>query len=108
MIDDFLTVWTPGAILSAIAGGAALGFVLVSRFDNPRFNALETVGVMILIGLFAGLVFYAGQAVETYFSEGAGFAWRVVSRFGLWALFIFALAVGTGLGVRFRRRSWHL
>ena len=108
MIENFLSVWTPDAVITALVGGGLLGFVLVSRFDNPRFTALETVGVMILIGMFAGLVFWAGQAVETYFSDGPAFAWRVVSRFGLWSFFIFSLAVGTGLGVRFRRGSWKL
>lgn len=108
MIDDLLSVWTPGAVVTALVGGGLLGFVLVSRFDNPRFTSLETVAVMILIGIFAGLVFWAGQAVETYFSDGPMFAWRVISRFGLWCLFILALAIGTGVGVRFRRGSWRL
>lgn len=105
-MTDLFVVWTPGAVLTAIVGGTLLGFVLVSRFDNPRFDAVETIAVMVIIGLFAGLVFWAGQAVETYFSEGPALAWRVVSRFGLWGVFVLALAGGTGLGVRFRRGTW--
>jgi hypothetical protein len=105
-VTDFLIVWTPASVLTALIGGGALGLLIVSRFENPRFDALETVAVMVIIGMLAGLVFFAGQAVETYYSDGPAFAWRVISRFGLWGLFVVAMAFGTGLGVRFRRGTW--
>ena len=105
-MTDLLVVWTPTAVLTAVVGGFVLGLLLVSRFENPRFDAIETVAVMLIIGMFAGLVFWSGQAIETYNTEGPEYAWRVISRFGLWSVFVLAMALGTGIGVRFRRGAW--
>jgi hypothetical protein len=105
-VIDFFAVWTAGSVLAAIVGGLLLGFVVVSRFDNPRFTAIESVGVVALLGGIAGFVFWAAQIADTLFADGPSLAWRVVSRFGLWVVFTLSLAVGTGVGIRFRRGSW--
>ena len=105
MPDPFV-VWSPDAILTALIGGATLGLLVVARFENPRFGALDTVAVTAMVAILAGFVFYAGQAVETYFADGITHAWRVVSRFGLWVLFSLAMAIGTGLSVRRHRGVW--
>jgi hypothetical protein len=105
-VTEFFAVWTPGSVITALVGGLLMGFLLVSRFDNPRFDALESIGVILILGIFAGLTFWSGQIVDTYATSGPAFGWRVVSRFGLFVLFVLALGAGTGLGVRFRRGSW--
>jgi hypothetical protein len=76
------------------------------RSDNPRFTAIESVGVVALLGGIAGFVFWAAQIADTFFADGPALAWRVVSRFGLWVVFTLSLAVGTGVGIRFRRGAW--
>lgn len=100
MISLFV-VWTPASIVAAIVGGALVGLLLISRFDNPRFDARESAAVVALLGSFAGLVFWSAL-----FSDGPTNAWRVVSRFGLFLLFIVAMGIGTGIGVRRERGSW--
>lgn len=107
-MTELFVVWTPTAFLTAFVGGSIFGFVLVSRFENPRFDAIESGGVIVILGVTAGLVFWSGQAVETYNTEGESLAWRVVSRFLLWGVFTLAMAAGTALGVRFRRGSWRM
>lgn len=105
-MTEILAVWTLPAIAAAIVGGLLLGLVVVARFDNPRFDAIETIGVMVILGMGAGLSFWVGQAVATAAEEGERLAWRVVSRFAIWGVFVIAMAVGTGIGVRFQRGTW--
>jgi hypothetical protein len=105
-MTDLFVVWTPASLVGAVIGGLLLGFVVVARFENPRFSALESVGGMIFIGILAGATFWLPQIVDTYNAQGPAFAWRVISRFGLWCLFILAMGFGTGLGVRIERGSW--
>lgn len=106
MIEHLLVVWTAASVVTAIVGGFALGLVVVARFENPRFDAIESGGVMVLLGILAGAVFFIGQAIEALSSDGPQFAWRVVSRFGLWGVFTLAMGAGTALGIRFRRGLW--
>lgn len=105
MISDLLTVWTPGALLSAIVGGALLG-VVVSALDNPRFSAFESAALLLGFGIVAGGVFFAGQIVDTLGSQGPAFAWRVASRFGLFIVFVATMALGMGLAMRHSRGAW--
>lgn len=105
-MTDLFVVWTPAALLAAIVGGNLLGLLLVARFDNPRFSATESVGVIALVGTFAAAVFWSGQIVDTLVADGPTLAWRVVSRFGLFLVFVGAMALGTGIGIRRARGTW--
>lgn len=103
---ELLVVWTPASVASALLGGMGMGFFLVARFSNPRYNAIQTIGVLLTIGWFAGLVFWSGQAVEALSSDGIIFMWRVLSRAGLFGLFIAMMALSTGYAVSRERGGW--
>lgn len=107
-MTDLFVVWTPASIAAALVGGGLLGLLVVSRFDNPRFDAIESMAVVATIGVVAGVTFFGAQAVEAAFSDGPTFAWRVISRALLFGLFVLAMAGGTGIAVRHERGGWRL
>ena len=82
-----------------------LGLLIVSRFDNPRFDTKESIALMLVIGVLAMTVFYSGQIVDTYTSDGADLAWRVASRYLLSIVFILFMAIGTAFGVHRGRKG---
>lgn len=99
MIDSLFSVWTPAAVTVAVFGGFLVGLLVVSRFDNPRFDARESVAVVSGLFAFVGFVFWSAQAVEVFVSEGPTLGWRVVSRFLLFVVFCAFTGLGTGVGV---------
>lgn len=105
MISDLVSVWTPGALTTAVVGGFVLGLVM-SQFDNPRFDPLESAALLLVLGLLAGTVFWSGQIVDTLTTQGESLAWRVASRFGLFVVFILTMTLGEAIGMRRRRGAW--
>ncbi len=102
-MTDLFVVWTPASLFAAVIGGSFVGFAFVSRFDNPRFTARQAVVVVFVLWAFTGLVFWAGQMVETLVADGEDNAWRVVSRSLLFLVYAAFMGIGTGLGVSRRR-----
>lgn len=98
-------VWTPASVLSAVAGGVLFGFLL-APLDSGRYQVGRTVLVTIGIGALFQLVFWTGQFVDTYAVSGPALAWRVFSRFALSLVYVVAIAVGSGVGLRRARGHW--
>lgn len=104
-MTELFTVWTPASLFGAIVGGLLLG-MFVAEFDSHRLSIGRA-----MIAVFGGLsifqiVFWASQFIDTLASSGEGLAWRVISRFLLSILYVAALSIGVGIGLR-RGRKQH-
>lgn len=101
---DLLLVWSPATAGAAIAGGLGLGYFVFGMIaEHPTYASSATArqigSLVVMCGILAGTVFYAGQAVATD-AEGDSLWPRVVSRYGIWCLYAVALAVGTYVRIR--------
>lgn len=104
-MTELFAVWTPASLLSAILGGFLFG-LLLAPLDSGRYNVGRTVLITIGIGALFQLVFWTGQFVDTYTASGPALAWRVASRFALSLVYVLAIAIGSGVGLRRHRGTW--
>lgn len=109
VFDTLSTVWTWPTVAVALVAGFALGVTVVGYLSAlPAYAsgvaAAWKYGLLTALGgALAGGVFYVGQALVT-FAESSD-AWeRVVSRWGLWALYSAALGFGTFVRLEVYRR----
>ena len=103
VILAFWTVFTPPALIIALLGGAATGWLLGMLFPpNPLVHGSRLLVAFGVIG-FTGIVFFAGQTVEVALGE-EGHLWpRLAARAVLWVIFSAALAVA---GTWAQRTRW--
>lgn len=106
MIAALTEVWTPLSVALAVISGLAVGVILVGRYAaNPAYasgvaSPAEYASLAGIMGLAIGVIFYGGQILTSYL--GGDTEWtRVVSRFGIWAMY--SLAIGLGTWIRIRR-----
>lgn len=101
-------VFSLTSMVTAIAGGAAVGALLVSAprivgvpDGGTRLPAARVFVVALLILLIPDVVFWAGQIAESWASGDP--AWpRSVGRFGVQLLFDLSFAIGAGLTTWYR------
>ncbi len=98
--SELIEVWSPLSILAALVSGLIVGYLLVGRFaSDPAYASgvstpIEYGIVAAVLAAALGAIFYGLQIATSWF--GGDTAWtRVVSRFGLWALYSVAIGIGT-------------
>lgn len=105
-MTELFVVWTPVSFVSAVVGGVLLG-LLLAQMDARRYSVRRTM--VAVLGLFALVmaVFWVGQVIDTYSAPaGPTLVWRVISRFAISLVYVAAMAIGCGIGLRHSRGSW--
>lgn len=98
----FWTVFTAPALIIAVVGGSALGWLLGSYFPpNPLVRSHRVLTAFGIIG-FIGVVFFAGQTVEVYFGADRELWTRLLARGLIWLVFSAALALAATMAQRHR------
>lgn len=103
MIIAFWTVFTLPAIVIAIIGGAATGYLVGSVFPpNPNVKRHRVAFAFGVIG-FIGIVFFIGQGIEVALGPEPRLWTRLAARALIWIVFTAALAAA---GVYAQTRRW--
>lgn len=111
-MSEITEVWTPASALLAVIAGVGYGALVGWIATDPTYSAgIATAPRLAVIAFVfaasAGLVFFALQTLGTYLSGDPNWP-RVMSRYGQWVVFSFAIGVTTWVLVerdRRRRRS---
>jgi hypothetical protein len=98
VIDDLLTglsgVWTPAAVLAALAGGIVVGLIAEGTSPPRAWRLLLTSAL--LVGTIGVTVFWSGQIADALLQADQPWG-RVVARALLQELFVLAAAVAAAL-----------
>lgn len=102
MIADVLS---PAALVTAIVGGIAVGWLLVAEaIRDPRYGTGTAAGMygrlICGMGIVVGGIFWSGQIVAAYADNDPNWP-RAAARYVLWV--VFSVAVGLGVYVGLRR-----
>ncbi len=101
LVEGFVAIWTPAAILAAILGGFAVGWVIEYRSppSSPRAIGLSIAS----IGTLAVAVFWSGQIADNLLSGDPSWG-RACGRCVIQELFFLTVA-GAAAFTRARDRA---